>query len=133
MSRKNAKSNSPAPSKSTTASAPAPAASATGRFGIAPLVVLHGATAAWIGYGAVMKAWEFNPNLLPGPILSLLQWVMKSTSVDPDLLMTWSLRSIIGAEVFIALAILLSTRYARLLAILTLSVFCARMRPSSRS
>lgn len=125
MSRKNAKSNSPAPSKSTTASAPAPAAPAAGRFGIAPLVVLHGATAAWIGYGAVMKAWEFNPNLLPGPILSLLQWVMKSTSVDPDLLMTWSLRSIIGAEIFIALAILFSTRYARLLAILTLSVFCA--------
>ena len=72
-----------------------------------------------------MKALEFNPNLLPGPILSLLQWVMKSTSVDPDLLMTWSLRTIIGAEVFIALAILLSTRYARILAILTLSLFCA--------
>ncbi|MFM7259599.1 MAG: hypothetical protein ACKO3W_03250 [bacterium] len=86
---------------------------------------MHGATAGWIGYGAIMKAWEFNPNLLPGPILSLLQWVMKLTSVDPELLMTWSLRSIIGAEIFIALAILFSTRYARVLAILTLSFFCA--------
>ena len=122
---KNPKNSTPsaATPASTSAASPTPAP----RTGLqtAALGILHVGTAGWIGYGALMKALEFNPNLLPGPILSLLQWVMKSTSVDPDLLMTWSLRSIIGAEVFIALTILFSTRYARLLAILTLSLFCA--------
>ena len=33
------------------------------------LLLLHGATALWIGYGAVVKAVEFNPQLLPPPIL----------------------------------------------------------------
>jgi len=122
---KNPKKSTPSAATSAKPSAASPTPSPRTGLQTAALGVLHVGTAGWIGYGALMKALEFNPNLLPGPILSLLQWVMKSTSVDPDLLMTWSLRTIIGAEVFIALAILLSTRYARILAILTLSLFCA--------
>jgi hypothetical protein len=122
---KNPKNSTPSAATSASASAASPTPAPRTGLQTAALGILHVGTAGWIGYGALMKALEFNPNLLPGPILSLLQWVMKSTSVDPDLLMTWSLRTIIGAEVFIALAILLSTRYARILAILTLSLFCA--------
>ncbi len=89
------------------------------------LFLLHGVTAAWIGYGALMKAVEMNPQLLPSPILKLLTDIAKSMPGDSMAFLEWSLRAIIGAEVFLAIAILLSTRYARLLAIAVLALFCA--------
>lgn len=89
------------------------------------LMLLHGGVAGWIGYGAFIKATEFNPNLLPGVILDVLRFVMTRSAVDPSVFMSWSLRSIIGVEIFLALAILLSARYARVLAITTLGFFCA--------
>jgi hypothetical protein len=39
-------------------------------------MLLHGGVAGWIGYGAFIKATEFNPNLLPGVILDVLRFVM---------------------------------------------------------
>jgi len=87
------------------------------------LIALQYGTAGWIGYGAFVKATEFNPLLLPPPIMSALRWVMESTSVDATAFLEWSLRAIIGAEIFIALAIL-ATRWARTVAIATLSFFC---------
>ena len=87
------------------------------------LLLLHVGTAAWIGYGAVMKAVEFNPLLLPPPIRDTLMWVVQKTSIDANLFFEWALRAIIGAEVFIALAVLL-TRWARQIAVLTLAFFC---------
>ena len=89
------------------------------------LMLLHGGVAGWIGYGAFIKATEFNPNLLPGVILDVLRFVMTPIAVDPEVFMSWSLRSIVGVEIFLALAILLSARYARVLAITTLGFFCA--------
>lgn len=89
------------------------------------LVVLHGVTSAWIGYGALMKALEMNPQLLPSPILKLLTEVAKSTPGDSVAFLEGALRVIIGAEVFLAIAILLSARYARFLAIATLALFCS--------
>ena len=87
------------------------------------LVALQFGAAGWIGYGAYMKAVEFNPLLLPPPIMAGLRWFMESTSVDATAFLEWSLRAIIGAEIFIALAIL-ATRWARAVAIATLSLFC---------
>ncbi len=89
------------------------------------LILLHGGVAGWIGYGAFIKATEFNPNLLPSAILDVLRFIMTRSAVDPSVFMSWSLRAIIGAEIFIALAILFSSRYARVIAIATLSFFCA--------
>lgn len=91
---------------------------------IATLALLHVATPIWIGYGAVTKAVEFNPLLLPPPILKALQWFASSTSVDATAFLSGSLRAIIGAEIFLALAILLSRRWARALAMTTLGFFC---------
>lgn len=87
------------------------------------LLLLHVGTAAWIGYGAFKKAVEFNPLLLPPPIRDTLMAVVNATSIDAGVFFEWALRAIIGAEVFIALAILL-TRWARQIAILTLGFFC---------
>ncbi len=89
------------------------------------LLLLHGATALWIGYGAVVKALEFNPQLLPPPILKSLLWIAQSTSLPANAFLEWSFRTIVGAEIFIALAILLSARWARTIAIATLGFFCA--------
>ena len=89
----------------------------------AALVMLHLGTAGWIGYGAFVKASEFNPLLLPPPIMAAIRWFVGVTSVDATMFLEWSLRAIIGAEVFIALAIL-GTRWARQIAIATLSFFC---------
>lgn len=88
------------------------------------LVLLHGGAAAWIGYGALMKGLDLNPQLLPGPVLKLLTSVAKAMPGDATAFLEGALRAIVGAEVFLALAILLSTRYARLLASLVLSLFC---------
>lgn len=82
------------------------------------------ATAAWIGFGAYKKASEFNPLLLPPPITALLRWVVDNTSVDAVAFFEWSLRAVIGAEVFIVLAILLSN-HGRRIAIAVLGLFCA--------
>ena len=87
------------------------------------LLPLQVACAGWIGFGAFMKAWEFNPLLLPPPIMALLKWVVDNTSVDAAAFFEWSLRTVIGAEVFIALAILLSN-WGRRIAIATLGLFC---------
>ena len=87
------------------------------------LLLLHFGTAGWIGYGAFVKASEFNPLLLPPPIMAVIRWFVGATSVDATMFLEWSLRAIIGAEVFIALAIL-GTRWARQIAIATLSFFC---------
>lgn len=89
------------------------------------LIMLHGVTAAWIGYGAFMKAVEMNPQLLPAPILKGLTSIAKGMPGDSIAFLEGSLRFIIGVEVFLAIAILFSARYARLLAVLTLSLFCA--------
>jgi glutaredoxin len=89
------------------------------------LALLHGGTAGWIGYGALMKALDLNPQLLPSPVLKLLTGVAKSMPGDATAFLDHALRAIIGVEVFLALAILFSTRYARLLAVLTLGLFCA--------
>lgn len=88
------------------------------------LLLLHGATALWIGYGAVVKALEFNPQLLPPPILKSLLWIAQSSSIAAGPFLEWSFRAIVGAEIFIALAILLSARWARAIAIATLGSFC---------
>ena len=87
------------------------------------LLLLHVATAGWIGYGAFVKAAEFNPLLLPPPILAAITAIIDRTSVDATAFLEWSLRAIIGVEIFIALAILTS-RWARQIAIATLSLFC---------
>jgi glutaredoxin len=87
------------------------------------LLPLQVACAGWIGFGAFMKAWEFNPLLLPPPIMALLKWVVDNTSVDAAAFFEWSLRTVIGAEVFIALAILLSN-WGRRIAMATLGLFC---------
>ncbi|RLS62784.1 MAG: hypothetical protein DWH97_11130 [Planctomycetota bacterium] len=88
------------------------------------LALLHGGVAAWVGYGVVVKAVEFNPQLLPPPILQSLLWFARSTSVDASAFIEWSFRAILGVEVFIVLAVLCSIRYARVIAIATLSFFC---------
>ena len=88
------------------------------------LLLLHGATALWIGYGAVVKAVEFNPQLLPPPILKSLLWLAQSSSLAAGPFLEWSFRAIVGAEVFLALAILISARWARTIAIATLGFFC---------
>jgi len=90
----------------------------------AGLVMLHGVTAAWIGYGAAVKAIEFNPLLLPPPILKALQWFAQSTSVDGTAFLEWSLRTIVGVETFIVVALLFSRRFARPIAIAVMSLFC---------
>lgn len=105
-----------------TASSTAPSRTPTE---LAGLFLLHGATSAWIGYGALMKAIEMNPQLLPSPVLKVLTEVAKAMPGDSMAFLEWSLRAIIGAEVFLAIAILLSARYARFLAIATLGLFCA--------
>ena len=86
--------------------------------------LLHVGTAGWIGYGAAVKAIEFNPQLLPPPILKSLLWVAQRSSDEAGPFLEWSFRAIIGAEVAIALALLFSTRYARAVAIATLGFFC---------
>ena len=101
------------------AAPPQSAAKSIGAF------LLHVGTAGWIGYGAVVKAVEFNPQLLPPPILKSLLWVAQTTSVEAGPFLEWSFRAIVGAEVAIALAIVFSTRFARAIAIATLSFFCA--------
>ena len=88
------------------------------------LIALHGLTSAWIGYGAVMKTLEMNPQLLPPPILKALTSIAKSMPGDSMAFLEGSLRVIIGAEIFLAIAIMFSAKYARTLAILTLSLFC---------
>lgn len=88
------------------------------------LGLLHVGTAGWIGYGAAVKALDFNPLLLPLPIRQVVEWVGSTTSVDQTALLTWTLRGVIGAEIFLALTILLSTRFARAAAITTLGFFC---------
>ena len=88
------------------------------------LITLHGLTSAWIGYGAVMKTLEMNPQLLPPPILKALTSIAKSMPGDSMAFLEGSLRVIIGAEIFLAIAIMFSAKYARALAILTLSLFC---------
>ncbi|MFM1803227.1 MAG: hypothetical protein RL136_106 [Planctomycetota bacterium] len=103
--------------KNTTSSSALPAKAQFGLF------ALHVLTALWIGYGAVVKAVEFNPLLLPPPILALLRAIVGSVSADPALIFEWSLRAIIGAEVAIALGLLL-TKQARAIALVTLSLFC---------
>lgn len=89
------------------------------------LVTLHILTAGWIGYGAVMKTLEMNPQFLPPPILKGLTSIAKSLPGDSMAFLEGSLRAIIGVEFFLAIAILLSAKYARILAILTLGLFCA--------
>jgi hypothetical protein len=91
----------------------------------AGLALLHGGVPAWLGYGAIVKAIELNPQLLPSPILKTLTKVATSLPGDAAAFLDSALRAIVGVEVFLALAILLSTRYARLLATLTMSLFCA--------
>ena len=86
-------------------------------------IALQLATAGWIGFGAFKKATEFNPMLLPPPIMSALRWVVERTSVDAAAFFEWSLRAVIGAEVFIVLAILLSN-WGRRIALATLGLFC---------
>lgn len=86
-------------------------------------IALQLATAGWIGFGAFKKATEFNPLLLPPPIMKVLQWVVDSTSVDATSFFEWSLRAVIGAEVFIVLAVLLSN-WGRRIAMATLGLFC---------
>ena len=70
------------------------------------LIALHGLTSAWIGYGAVMKTLEMNPQLLPPPILKALTSIAKSMPGDSMAFLEGSLRVIIGAEIFLAIAIL---------------------------
>lgn len=96
-----------------------------GRGGMVGLVLLHVGVSAWIGYGAVAKTLDLNPMLLPPPILKWLTAVAQSIEGDQVAFLESALRVIIGAEVFLAIAILLSARYARFLAIATLSLFCA--------
>ena len=88
------------------------------------LVLLHGGTAAWIGYGALMKGLDLNPQFLPGPVLKLLTWAATSLPGDATAFLELSMRAIVGIEVFLALAILLSARFARPLAVMTLGLFC---------
>lgn len=86
-------------------------------------LVLQLAAAGWIGFGAFKKATEFNPLLLPPPIMTALQWVVDNTSLDAAAFFEWTLRAVIGAEVFIALSILLSN-WGRRIAMATLGLFC---------
>lgn len=99
-------------------------ASPFGRGGIVGLVLLHVGVSAWIGYGAVAKTLDLNPMLLPPPILRSLTAIAQSIEGDQVAFLTNALRAIVGVEVFLAIAILLSARYARFLAIATLSLFC---------
>lgn len=111
----------PQPSASTPAT---PSIPPFGRGGIVGLVLLHVGVSAWIGYGAIQKALDLNPMLLPPPILKGLTAVAQSIEGDQVAFLTNALRAIVGVEVFLAIAILLSARYARVLAIATLSLFC---------
>lgn len=107
-----------------TQTAPAPAQPpASTPLQLAALVALRIGVPAWIGYGAMVKALEFNPLLLPPPIMAAMRWFVESSSVDATQFFEWSLRTIIGAEIFIALAVL-TTRWARSIAVLTLGLFC---------
>ncbi len=107
----------------TASSAPAPTPAELTPTQRVALLLLHGGTAGWIGYGAFVKATEFNPLLLPPPIMAAIRAVIDGTGVDGTQFLEWSLRVIIGAEVFIALAILTS-RFARQIAVITLGFFC---------
>jgi len=106
------------PATSAEPSAPTPT-----RLTRAMTIALQIATAGWIGFGAFKKATEFNPLLLPPPIMKALQWVVDNTSVDATAFFEWSLRAVIGAEVFIVLAVLLSD-WGRRIAMATLGLFC---------
>jgi len=101
---------------------PAPSASSPAQT--IGLVLLHGGTAAWIGYGALMKGLDLNPQLLPGPVLKVLTWTATSLPGDATAFLEFSMRAIVGIEVFLALVILLSARFARPLAVMTLGLFC---------
>ncbi|MFM7052843.1 MAG: MauE/DoxX family redox-associated membrane protein [Planctomycetota bacterium] len=89
----------------------------------AGVLILRIGTAAWIASGAIAKGIEFNPQLLPPPLLKSLIWFAQNTGINTSEFIEWSLRAIVGAEVFIALAILLSARWARAIAMLTLGFF----------
>lgn len=104
----------------TTTSDPRPASTLGSRL----MPFLQITTAGWIGFGAFMKGWEFNPLLLPPPIMAGLKWFVSNTSVDATAFLEWSLRAVIGVECFIALAILF-TGWGRRIAIATLGLFCA--------
>ncbi|MCE2881683.1 MAG: hypothetical protein LW636_04910 [Planctomycetaceae bacterium] len=101
---------------------PTPFAALPGHRKVGWLLVRVG-TVLWIGSGAVAKGVEFNPQLLPPPVLKSLIWFAQNTGFDTSTFIEWSLRAIVGAEVFIALAILFSARWARTIAMLTLGFF----------
>ncbi|MFM7135367.1 MAG: hypothetical protein ACKO0W_13745 [Planctomycetota bacterium] len=112
-----------------TASADASPRSTTATIG---MVGLRFVTAGWIGYGVVAKAIDFNPQLLPPPILKTLLWFASNTSLDANTFIEWSYRAILGAEIFIVLTLLFSARWARPIAMATLGFFCVILLESMR-
>lgn len=113
-----------------TSTTPAGTASqAKARIGTA---ILRYGTAAWIGYGVIAKAIDFNPQLLPPPILKTLLWAAGEMSTDSTAFIEWSYRAILGAEIFIVLTLLFSARWARPIAIATLGFFCLILLESMR-
>ncbi len=78
----------------------------------------------WLLAGAVVKLSERNPKLLPPPVLNVVQfvdgWFVASGVASLDL----SMRLIVLGEFALVAVMLCMPRFARLVAIATLSLFC---------
>ena len=88
----------------TTTANPAPSAPSPAQT--IGLVLLHGGTAAWIGYGALMKGLDLNPQFLPGPVLKVLTWAATSLPGDATAFLEFSMRAIVGIEVAVQVSTL---------------------------
>ncbi|MSR40678.1 MAG: hypothetical protein EXS10_02100 [Phycisphaerales bacterium] len=89
------------------------------------LIVLRIGVPLWIGAGAVGKLTSFDPKTLPPPVLDAVLAAGSAIGMDLGTFVGGALRFFIGAELFVALTILLVPRFARLLASVVLGLFCA--------
>lgn len=100
-------------------------AASASRFQHIALFVLRVVVPLWIGAGAIGKLVSFDPKTLPPPVLDAVLSVGSSLGVDLGTFVGATFRFFIGAELFAALTILIVPRFARLIAISVLSLFCA--------
>ncbi len=95
------------------------------RFQVLTFFVLRLVVPLWIGAGAIGKLLSFDPKTLPPPVLDAVLGLGSASGMDLGAFVGGAFRFFIGAELFVALTILFAPRFARMLALSVLGLFCA--------
>ncbi len=91
---------------------------------IAGAIVSRLIVPAWLLAGAVFKMISMNPKLLPPPVLDTVSWLAGTIGQPVTEVYEPALRTIIMAEIALALTMMLAPRLSKFLAASVLVLFC---------